>query len=311
MRVNISLRPRKDINYDLHLPVPLIVTPSPDPKINATEKQILDTFSSVEKSTSLIVGENGGPPAWSERVAKVLIKHGYTDVSVDQNFDRDYFNADCKMFPDSYKPYRYVPVDKDLVDRIKSFFEFYKSATWTIDEPKSGVTGHYYRGRMLWTQVQKRTDPAQTKNPELMSSMKNLLPEITNYLQTTLEKFDMDMDRFEERITLRLVDYVNTPGINATLGSHIDASLITGVLYEDNPGLHVRDYHDDSLSIDRSTIVEASEPFNHSQAVFFPGNILSDELRVWAPACWHGVQIDDQIQRRLSFLIRIESLDLE
>ena len=44
MKVNISLRPRTDIEYDLHLPVPLIVTPSQDPKINATEKQILETF---------------------------------------------------------------------------------------------------------------------------------------------------------------------------------------------------------------------------------------------------------------------------
>lgn len=309
MKVNISLRPRTDIEYDLHLPVPLIVTPSQDPKINATEKQILETFSKVNKSTELVIGENGGPPAWSERIAKVLIKHGYKNVTVNQEFDLNYFKNSCEMFPNPLQPYRYIK-NQEIIPIIKDFFNFYKSQKWTIEEPAKGVTGHYYRGRMLWTQMQKIADIKNSKNLELMSHMKNMLPKITDFLKQCLLKYNMNFSKIDDRVTLRLVDYVNTPGINETLGSHIDASLITGVLYEDHPGLHVRDYLDNSLSINNSKIIEIDEILEQGNAVFFPGNILCDELRTWAPACWHGVQMSNKVQRRLSFLVRIESLDL-
>ena len=309
MKVNISLHPRTNIKYDLHLPVPLSNPPSQDPKINAVEKQILETFSKVDKSTKLIIGDNGGPPAWSERIAKVLIKHGYENVSVSQEFDLEYFKTPCEMFPNPRQPYRYIE-NQEIIPIIKDFFNLYKSKKWTIEEPIKGVTGHYRRDIRLWTQIQKRSNITNSKNLELMSYMKNMLPKITDFLKSCLLKYNMNFSNIDDRITLRLVDYVNTPGINETLVSHIDGSLITGILYEDHPGLHVRDYLDNSLSINNSKIVNVDEILEQGNAVFFPGNILCDELKMWAPACWHGVQMSNNVQRRLSFMVRIDSLDL-
>lgn len=309
MRVNINLHPRNDRAYDLHLPIPLIVTPSQDPTINASEKQILETFKDISKDTPLVICENGGPPAWSERVAKVLIKHKYADVSVDTDFDYEYFNTPSKMFPDPKRPYTCVRFDT-ITKKIKDFFEFYKTQTWEIEEPVTGVTGHYYRGRMLWTQIQKHSDISSSKNYKLMSRLAELLPDATSLIEILLKQNDINLENIDSRITLRLIDYVNGPGINQTLGSHIDASLITGILYHDNPGLHVRNYLDDSLSLDASEVEDVSDWVENGISVFFPGHLLCDELRSWAPACWHGVQVPDNVDRRLSLVVRVESLDL-
>lgn len=309
MRVNINLHPRPDRTYDLHLPIPLIVTPSQDPTINASEKQILETFKDIGKDTLLVICENGGPPAWTERVANVLIKHKYTKVSVDTDFDYKYFDRPSTLFPDPKKPYSCVHVNT-MTDQIKEFFEFYKTQTWAIEEPKTGVTGHYYRGRMLWTQVQKQSDITNSKNYKLMAQFSQLLPGITSFIELLLKQHNINFDQIESRITLRLIDYVNAPGINQTLGSHIDASLITGILYHDNPGLHVRNYLDNSLSLESSELQDVSNWVGNGIAVFFPGHILCDELRTWVPACWHGVQVPDNVDRRLSLVVRVESLDL-
>jgi hypothetical protein len=46
-----------------------------------------------------------------------------------------------------------------------------------------------------------------------------------------------------------------------------------------------------------------------NEGVIFPGNTFSEELRMWAPACWHQVQLGDSTKRRTSFLVRLESVD--
>jgi hypothetical protein len=308
MRVNISISPRSDVDYDISLPVPIIVTPREDKKINASQAQILETFANIDPSTELVIVDNGGPPSWAERVAQTLSRHGYKNVTVDQNFDYEYFNQPCALFPDPKKPYHFfdiTPVKDDITDFIK----FYQSKTWEIDKPTHGVTGHYYRDVMLWTQVQMQSDLENSKNPELMTRLKSLIPTMHEFLKTICSSKGVDISEFEKRLTLRIVDYQWHPSMNAILDTHIDGSMLTAVLYESEPGLHVRDHLDDTYSLTCSTPVEIGHKFENNQGVIFAGNTFCEELRMWAPACWHQVQLDDAIQRRTSFLVRLESVD--
>ena len=149
MRANINLLPRQDVQYDLWAPMALGVKPSPDPTINAVEKECLELFADVDKNKFLEIYNNGEPPAWGERVAGILKKNGYSNVTVHPGNDRDYFNNPSKLFPDLKKPYRIQPIG-DLKEKIQNIFEFYKTQQWSIEEPKQGVCGHYYRGRMQW-----------------------------------------------------------------------------------------------------------------------------------------------------------------
>jgi hypothetical protein len=308
MRVNISINPRKEVPYDLHLPIPIIVSPRSDKKINATQAQILETFSGIDHSTELVIVDNGGPPSYAERAADTLIRHGYQNVSVDQNYDYEYFNRPCGLFPDPKKPYFFfdiAPVKKD----IEEFIEFYQSRIWEIEEPTHGVTGHYYRDVMLWTQVQMASDLSKTKNPELMSRLHSLIPKMHQFLKEVCESKGVDLTGFEKRLTIRIVDYRWHPEMNSILDTHIDGSMMTAVLYESEPGLHVRDYLDDTYMLKKSEPVEIGHRLMASEGVIFPGNTFSEELRMWAPACWHQVQLDNSTKRRTSFLVRLESVD--
>ena len=84
-------------------------------------------------------------------------------------------------------------------------------------------------------------------------------------------------------------------------------SFITSVLYQDQPGLHVRNFTSDELSIDSSEIVDMSKPLLSGIGILFPGNSYCDENQSWTPACWHGVLMNPSIKRRVSFLVRVEN----
>lgn len=308
MKVNISIRPREDIQYDVSLPVPIIVSPRADKTVNATQAQILETFAHIDKHEPLIIVDNGGPPAWAERVARTLKNHGYSDVTVDQDYDYHYFDQPCDLFADPKKPYLFFDASA-VKPAIKSFLEFYKSQTWNIDEPQTGVTGHYHRGPMLWTQVQMKSDLRNSRNPELMNRLQSLIPDMHGLLHRVTSEHGVDLSDFVNRVTLRLVDYVWTDKMNSALDSHIDGSLITAVLHNDEPGLHVRDYLDDTYTFANSKAIDVGDQLIGDQGVLFPGNTFCEETRMWAPACWHGVQLDDSTARRTSFLVRLESVD--
>lgn len=308
MRVNISIRPRQEVNYDVSLPVPIIVSPRADKTVNATQAQILETFAHIDPDTELVIVDNAGPPSWAERVARTLSRNGYKNVSVDRDYDYEYFNQPCNLFPDAKKPYLFFDATS-VKANIKDFIDFYQSRIWEIDEPSQGVTGHYYRGPMLWTQVQSNSNLNNSKNPELMIRLQSLIPQMHELLRQVCIDKGVNLSGFENRVTLRIVDYIWSPEMNSALDSHIDGSMITAVLHNDEPGLHVRDYLDETYTFDQSTVINIGDRLVNNEGVLFPGNTFCEELRMWAPACWHGVQIEDSTKRRTSFLVRLESVD--
>ena len=121
MRANINLIPRQDVHYDVWTPMALGVKPSSDPKINAVEKECLELFADIRKNEPIEIYNNGEPPAWGERVAGILRKNGYEEVTVDAGNDRGYFNKESKLFPDTKKPYRIQPIG-DLKQKMQSLF---------------------------------------------------------------------------------------------------------------------------------------------------------------------------------------------
>lgn len=305
MRANINLIPRDDVKYDIWAPMALGVKPSPDPKINAVEKECLELFADVKKSEPIEIYNNGEPPAWGERVAGILRKNGYQMVTVDPGNDRQYFKNPSKLFPDARKPYRMQPIG-NLKEKIESVFEHYKTQKWQIEEPKSGVCGHYYRGRMLWTQVQESYDPSQSSNQSLMVKMKELLAPTTEMVKNFLQENDTVVEDLDAKITLRLLDYVNENDINSKLASHLDASLLTGLLYHDAPSLHTVEFTDDSLTREKSVQRDISNEVSEGNCFWVPGYVYADEMKSYVSPCWHGVQVPKECPRRLSMVIRVE-----
>lgn len=305
MRANINLIPRTDVDYDIWAPMALGVKPSPDPTINAVEKECLELFESVNKDEVIEIYNNGEPPAWGERVAGILKKHGYTDVSVDAGQDYDYLSLNDPLFPDLQKPYDFLDIG-DLKYSIEQIFDFYKGRQWTIEEPTSGVCGHYYRGRMLWTQVQPGYDCSSSNNSELMQMLMQLLPATTQMLEQHFANKGVIIPELEQRITLRLLDYVNQNDLNSKLASHLDASLFTGLLYHDAPSLHAVEFLDDSLTLAQSQRIDISDRLSQGQGLWIPGYIYADEMKSYVSPCWHGVQVPDNCPRRLSMVVRVE-----
>lgn len=305
MRANINLIPRQDVQYDIWAPMALGVKPSPDPKINAVEKECLELFADVPKHEQLEIYNNGEPPAWGERVAGILKKNGYENVTVDVGNDREYFPNKSKLFPDLQKPYRIQPIG-DLKSKIEKLFDFYKTQTWTIEEPKSGVCGHYYRGRMLWTQVQQGYNPNHSANELLMSHMKDLLEPTTEIVKNFLAENDTMVKDLDAKITLRLLDYVNENDLNSKLASHLDASLLTGLLYHDAPSLHTVEFTDESLTLKNSIKRDISQEVSDGNCFWVPGYVYADEMKSYVSPCWHGVQVPAEYPRRLSMVIRVE-----
>lgn len=305
MRANINLIPRQNVPYDVWCPMALGIKPSSDPNINAVEKECLELFAAVSKSETLEIYNNGEPPAWGERVAGILRKNGYENVSVDPGNDREYFNNPSKLFPDIKKPYRIQPIG-DLKEQIKSLFNFYKTQKWNIEEPKSGVCGHYYRGRMLWTQIQQGYNPTSSANSPLMSQLKELLEPTTQMVKNFLYENDTMVNDLNAKITLRLLDYVNENDLNSKLASHLDASLLTGLLYHDAPALHTVEFTDDSLTLANSIQRDITQEVSEGNCFWVPGYVYADEMNSYVSPCWHGVQVPAEYPRRLSMVVRVE-----
>jgi hypothetical protein len=121
--------------------------------------------------------------------------------------DHAHFNNPSKMFPDQRKPYRMQPIGA-LKEQIQKIFDFYKTRTWSIEEPKAGVCGHYYRGRMLWTQVQKGYDSSKSTNEPLMTEMKKLLEPTTRMVKNFLKDNNVKMKNLD-KVNDEVVDIIN------------------------------------------------------------------------------------------------------
>ena len=298
MIINISLKPRPG-RWDVNCPVPIVVKPSNDPKINATEKEILNLFKDL-KDKEIQITENNGPIPFAERVTNILTKHGFNAKVYTQYKNSLYYNKKDNFFINPKKPYYFFINEFEKI--IKDFVSFYKKQELTIEEPDSGVCGHYYRGKMLWTQIQNNYDLNSSKNKTFMEYYFELFKVISVYMEEVLQKKNL-----KDRITLRIVDYKNEKDINKTLGSHIDMSYTTAVLYEDHPGLHVKNFLDDKLTLNNSKLINVSRYLSSGMSVLFPGNSYCEENKTWVPACWHGVEMLPEIKRRVSFLVRVEN----
>jgi len=305
MRANINLRPRTDVPYDIWCPMSLGVKPSSAFHINSVEKDCLELFQNIDKSEKLEIYNNGEPPAWAERIANILIKNGYQNVSVHLGNDTTYLNKHRKLFSDVRKPYHVQPIG-DLKNKIENFFEFYKTKKWNIEHPKDGMMGHYHRGVMLWTQIQPNDEPLSSANPELMSEMKKLIEPTLELIRELLDSHDIQLNDLEKKITLRALEYVNENNINGKLNSHIDSSLLTGLLYHDEPSLHILEFSSDVLTKDHSKMIDISDRVSNGDCFWIPGFVYADIMKSYVSPCWHGVSIPKGVKKRLSMVVRIE-----
>ena len=303
MRVNINLVPRQDVPYDMWAPMSLGVCPTPNTLINSQAKETLELFKSVSKTENIEIYNNGQPSAWGERIAGILKQSGYRNVSVDPGDDKKYFDKKSSLFPDPKKPYKMFAM-KELKSKIEDLFEYYKTREWNIED--SGICGHYYRGRMLWTQVQKGYDPKSSTNEPLMSRMKELLGDIIKRVNDVLRENNTVIEDLESRITLRLLDYVNENKLNSKLGPHhLDATLLTGLLHHDAPSLHIKEYIDEPLTLENAVKKDISQDLFDGNSFLIPGYEYANDTKSYVSPCWHGVQVPTDHARRLSMVIII------
>ena len=304
MRANINLIPRQDIPYDMWTPMSLGVCPTPNTIINSQAGETLELFKSVSKTESIEIYNNGQPPAWSERIADILRHSGYKNVSVDLGNDIKYFNNPSTLFPDRKKPYKMFAMG-DLKTEIEKLFEFYKTRDWTIED-SHGICGHYYRGRMLWTQAQQGYNASTSANEPLMTRMKELLNSIIIRVKQVLAENNTVIEDLESRITLRLLDYVNKDSLNSKLGPHhLDATLLTGLLHHDAPSLHIKEYISDDLTLENSIKKDITQDVVDGNGFLIPGYEYANDTKSYVSACWHGVQVPPIYSRRLSMVIII------
>jgi hypothetical protein len=154
--------------------------------------------------------------------------------------------------------------------------------------------------------VQKSYNPSKSANEPLMTEMKKLLEPTTEMVKKFLKENNVKMKNLEKKITLRLLDYVNKDDLNSKLATHLDASLLTGLLYHDAPTLYTVDFTDDSLTIANSVKKDISDLVSNGNCFWVPGYVYADEMKSYVSPNWHGVQVPDQITRRLSMVVRVE-----
>jgi DNA polymerase III alpha subunit (gram-positive type) len=109
--------------------------------------------------------------------------------------------------------------------------------------------GHYHRGQTMWTQVQSNTDISSSNNFDLMEKMQKICKTMTVLLKQILQNNGLNCENIEDRVTLRLIDYINIEKkINNTLRTHIESSVITIILDHDSPNLIVNSFTNNSFS---------------------------------------------------------------
>ena len=121
-----------------------------------------------------------------------------------------------------------------------------------------------------------------------------------------LAENDTVVNDLDAKITLRLLDYVNENDLNSKLASHLDASLLTGLLYHDAPSLHTVEFTDDSLTLANSIKKDISKEVSDGNCFWVPGYVYADEMKSYVSPCWHGVQVPAEYPRRLSMVVRVE-----
>lgn len=304
--IKININRKATMNtYDIHIPIEAFIKPNKIKKGAAAEDEILQLFKPIDKNASIMLCDNGGPPPRMEYIQGILKKNGYKIICIDRDWNLKKFSKKQKLF-ESKRPYRLLKLPS-LKKEIKNLFNLYKTKKWKEEILEKPFLGHYLRSKSKWTQVQNNTNIDSCKNFILMKEMKRICKNITIVLTDILQTNGLNCKNFEDRLTLRLIDYPNTDKtINSTLQTHVDSSVISLMLYHDNPKLIVNSFNCDNFSRHNLTPHDISEKILGDHIVLLPGDQFSYEFQTFVPACWHLVQIPDTVKRRLSLIARIE-----
>lgn len=304
IRININRKPTMN-NYDVHIPIEAFIKPNKIKKGDAVENEILQRFKNIDKNASIMLCDNGGPPPRIEYIGGILKKNGYKTIFIDRDFNWQKFSKNQKLFKNK-KSYRLLKLPS-LKKEIKNLFNLYKTKKWKEEILEKPFLGHYLRSKSIWTQVQNNTNIDSCKNFVLMKEMKKICKNITIILARILHRSGLNCKNLEDRVTLRLIDYPNTDKkINSTLQTHVDSSVISLMLYHDNPKLIVNSFNCDNFSRDNITPHDISEKISGDHIVLLPGDQFCYEFQTFVPACWHLVQVPNNVKRRLSLIARIE-----
>jgi hypothetical protein len=307
IKVNIT-NDNLDGNYDYHCPIPLLLHANPG-QTDASDAQTVAAFTKVPKDKPIILVGKGDPAMLAEQSAMALQKHGWQDVRVDytKNLSR-YYNK-LKAWDNLKRPWFHVDGSQFVKD-IKKFFDVYDRVEKVPDYPKNGICGHYPRGRKTRTEINLGYNIDQSPNRDLMSEMRKLFDQIAPFFLDVLANNGLDFTSEPERVTLRMVEY-DTNGTDIDYHSHVDTSTVTMLLYEDAPGLHVREFTDDDYTFGNTQVIDASKYSSIGTGTIIPGYLICDEFNSWTPSTWHGVHIHSGIGRRRSIVVRIEPKDVE
>lgn len=308
IKVNISATPI-DNDYDFHCPIPLLLPADPDVNKDASDTQTLDTFAMVPKEQALLLQGSGDPACLADQIAMVLRTNGWPDVKIDRTRHPTRYQNKSSAWPDLKRPWFHID-GEHLVNDIKDFFDRYDKVPRVPDIPKSGICGHYPRGPKTRTEINQNYDVGSSPNPELMSNMTRLFDKISPWFLDHLNQHGLDFRHQPERVTLRMVEYVNN-GKDIDYKSHVDTSVVTMLLYQDQPSLHVREYISDDFSYDQSRIIAIDDQTSRGIGTVVPGYLFSDEFDTWMPSAWHGVNTPSSVHRRRSLVVRIEPADLD
>jgi len=307
VRINISLNPNPLFDDWIHIPVSFLLAhkngPAIDTKINPTDARILAHFRAVDRSCLISITDNGGPSSWAERIHMVLQEHGY-NCRVDENKRPDLFPNPDRLFDNELEPLKWVDISAFSND-IKRLFDLYWSQIWQLEEHPNTICGHRRHSNALWTQVNSAYDPTISSNAALMTEMKNLYNRLVPWFVEVLKKHQVRINDLESRLTLRLIHYLNNDDVRTTIKDHVDASVITMILHQDQPGLKYYCYKNSSYRFSETTCHDAGKQLAAGNALCLPGVVYKDELSTWTPPLWHGVNISNE-QDRLSLVFRVE-----
>lgn len=304
--IKITINPKPNsLDYDIHIPIVNNIQPNKTKEGNTTEKEISELFKNIDKDRHVMLCDNGGPLARMEDVQRILKKEGYKNISIDHDFKLKNFYKKQKLFKNE-KPFKLFKLPA-LKTQTKDLFNFYKAKEWKQEILEKFFLGHYHRGQTMWTQVQSNTDISYSNNFDLMEKMQKICKTTTVLLKQILQNNGLNCENIEDRVTLRLIDYINIEKkINNTLRTHIDSSVITIILDHDSPNLIVNSFTNNSFSIKNLSPHNISKEILHDHIVLLSGYNFCHEFQTFVPACWHCVQIPNIIDRRLSLVARIE-----
>lgn len=308
-RINISLVPSPGFqDWDIHIPVPFLLAqkekPAHDKSVNPTDARILRHFECIDKKHPITITDNGGPIPWAQRIHSVLEKAGYNS-SIDTLECRELFDNQFDLFPDEATPVKWLDT-KEFQHDFQTLFRLYWQRSWELEESAGTICGHRRHANAIWTQVNAAYDPGKSRNLELMTEMKSLFERLVPWFSEMLDRYDIKIHNLQDRLTLRLIHYENTEQGRSTVKDHVDASVITTILAQDEPGFGYYKFESKhNLKLESAEWINADQQL-HDQSICFPGVLFKDELKTWVPPVWHGVHLSEDNIDRLSLVFRVE-----